>query len=41
MNWHEMGNGMSFGMGFGLIGWILTIVLLVLAIAALAKYLRN
>jgi len=33
-----MGGGMMFGMG---VGWLLVIVLLVLAIAALVKYLRK
>jgi len=37
MNWNEMGNGM----GFGWIAWILILVLLALAIAALVKYLRK
>jgi len=36
-NWHEMGPGMGFGWIFGL----LVLVLLVLAIAALIKYLRK
>ena len=37
MNWNEMENGMGFGWLFGL----LILVLVVLAIAALIKYLRN
>jgi|TARA_Y100001951_G_C11268005_1_gene256850 hypothetical protein len=37
MNWNEMGHGMGFGWLFGL----LILVLLVLAIAALIKYLRK
>ena len=38
MNGDMMGGGMMFGMG---VGWLLVIVLLVLAIAALVKYLRK
>jgi hypothetical protein len=37
MNWNEMGPGMGFGWLFGL----LILVLVVLAIAALIKYLRR
>lgn len=37
MNWNDMGNGM----GFGWIAWILILALVVLAIAALLKYLRK
>ncbi len=37
MNWNEMSSGMGFGWLFGL----LILVLLVLAIAALIKYLRK
>ena len=38
MDGDMMGGGMMFGMG---VGWLLVIVLLVLAIAALGKYLRK
>jgi|TARA_R100000935_G_C2723450_1_gene118931 uncharacterized membrane protein len=38
MDGDMMGGGMMFGMG---VGWLLVIVLLVLAIAALVKYLRK
>lgn len=35
------GTGMGFGMGFGWFFGLLTLVLVVLAIAALIKYLRK
>ena len=38
MDGDMMGGGMMFGMG---VGWLLVIVLLALAIAALVKYLRK
>lgn len=41
MNWNEMGPGMVFGMGFGWLFGLLVLTLLVLAIAALIKYLRK
>ncbi len=36
-----MGTGMGFGMGFGAIWMLLILGLVVLAIAALVKYLRK
>ena len=41
MNWNDMGPGMGFGMGFGWLFGLLILELLVLAIAALIKYLRK
>lgn len=41
MNWNDMGPGMGFGIGFGWLFGLLSLVLLVLAIAALIKYLRK
>jgi uncharacterized membrane protein len=37
----KMGTGMGFGMGFGAIWMLLILGLVVLAIAALVKYLRK
>jgi hypothetical protein len=41
MNWNDMGSGMGFGMGFGWLFGLLILALVVLAIAALIKYLRK
>ncbi|WP_255331081.1 hypothetical protein [Paracoccus albicereus] len=41
MNWNDMGPGMGFRMGLGWLFGLLILVLLVLAIAALIKYLRK
>ncbi len=41
MNWNDMGSGMVFGMGFGWLFGLLILALLILATAALIKYLRK
>jgi len=41
MNWNEMSHAMGFGMGISWLFCLLILALLVLAIAALIKYLRN
>jgi hypothetical protein len=41
MNWNEMGPRMGFVMGFGWLFGLLILALVVLAIAALIKYLRK
>ena len=41
MNWNDMGHGMGFGMGFGWLFGLLILARVVLAAAALVKYLRK
>jgi hypothetical protein len=41
MNWNDMGTGMGFGMGLGWLFGLLILALVVLATAALIKYLRK
>ncbi|MEX1233738.1 MAG: hypothetical protein WEB56_01970 [Roseovarius sp.] len=41
MNWNEMSHAMGFGMGISWLFCLLILALLVLAIAALIKYLRE
>lgn len=41
INWNEMDHGMGFGMGLGWLFGLLCLALIVLAIAALIKYLRK